>query len=247
LTPASPEPTATDSTTAAPAASDPGSAADEQATVDQQIQDFINTDTVSAPAADDALLAEAADSLASANPAAEPTADSVAEPVKEAPVPEPEPEPVAEPKSEPTNDNVTIAHKKVIEPPATDDKPSLNELLAKEEAKESGLPTEMPAASPQPSVTAESEEGFQLPEGASEDSAVPVAEPVAEPPAAVTEPPAPVTATETASGPTVTEPPASEPAAAPAQTPAGPPTETAAETAEPKKPGTDFDPHSVAL
>lgn len=231
---------ATEPTTDA-TAPDPGSTADEQAAVDKQIQDFINSTPANAPAAtDDALLAEAADSLAEP-PVAEAPAEPATPPVAEAPAEPPVSEPVTEePKPEPKNDNVTIAHKKVIEPPASTDKPSLDELLAKEEAKEAGLPTELNAAATPP-ASPESED-FKLPEGATEDSSPapapevapePAPEPVAEPPA---EAPAPAAEAPQA------------PAAAPSA-PAAPPQPSEAPSgapAAPKKPD-DFDPHSVAL
>jgi CheY-like chemotaxis protein len=224
--------------------SNPGSAADEQATVDKQIQDFVNNVPAEAPAsatgaADDALLAEAADSLAGSNPVPEPAPEPAPEPV---PAPEPA---TPEPKPAPTNDNVTIAHKKVIEPPSSQGKPSLDELLAKEEARESGLPTSVTAASSAPAV--EESEDFKLPEGASEDSSLPP-EVAAEPAASASSEAVPEPAAEPQP---VAEPPAENaapavttdmPSGAPAPSASGAPTAPAA----PKKPD-DFDPHSVAL
>ncbi len=123
----------------------------EEASVEAQIEDFV-AGASSEPTA--ATPTAPVDPASAPEPAAAPTPP---EPVAPAPEPTPAPAPAAEPKEEkPQNDNVTIAHKKVIEPLGeSSGKPDINTLLAAEEAKE--------AAQPQPptAVVATNETGQQ--------------------------------------------------------------------------------------
>ena len=146
------ETTAPSSNPAVTDANDPASMAGEQASVNQQIEDFIanapaepapaadpeptaevaTTEAVetaeasSASATDDKLLADAANSL---NDTTAPSSPQVVQP--EAPA-----QPAPSPDAAPPSDSVTIANKKVIQPiDEPDSKPNLDELLAKEEAK----------------------------------------------------------------------------------------------------------------
>jgi CheY-like chemotaxis protein len=145
---ATPDPVAT-------AASEPGAqtTSQEEASVEAQIEDFV------AGASSDATAPQAPVEALPSSPAPEPAPESEVEvpaapepvtaPEPVVPTPEPvapAPEPVAEPapaataapaEDKPENDNVKIAHKKVIEPlgvPA--DKPDIHTLVALEEAKE---------------------------------------------------------------------------------------------------------------
>lgn len=172
--------------TPAPATSpdDPAGAstmAEEQAAMHTQIEDFINhnlthPDSSAKPAAssdtasDDALLAGAVKDLngsaptvmppaspaqpqpALAIPSATPAATLPQAPAAPAPTP-----PTPEPPKIIANNSVTIANKKVIQPLKSDPKPGLNELLAREEAKEIVtsqapvvMPPEPPVSEPQP-------------------------------------------------------------------------------------------------
>jgi CheY-like chemotaxis protein len=142
--------------TALPSDSPASSTADEEAAVEAKIEDFVAGATTEAAAPDPNA------------PAPEPSTEPAAEaPAAEVPAPEPEakktdddaPEVISptEEKSpeidvpgseaKPENDNVTIAHKKVIKPIDSPSKTDINTLAAMEEAKEvSKNPT--PAAGP---------------------------------------------------------------------------------------------------
>jgi two-component system phosphate regulon response regulator PhoB len=164
-----------------------GSAASEQAVINKQIEDFIDSvpaepaeepsdapkdDTATTPAqssdaptpstdpsassavispntaGDDNLLAEAANTFAAESstvisptvtPPVAPAADTPPTPATD--TPEQPTTPAAPQASQTTavNDGVAIAHKKLIQPPTTSVRPDLNDLLAKEEAKDAGL------------------------------------------------------------------------------------------------------------
>ncbi|HEU4965953.1 MAG TPA: response regulator [Candidatus Saccharimonadales bacterium] len=135
---AAPEPSAAVTTDVADNATP---SADEKATVGAQIADFANAPASSAPTPTgnhDAALDSAVESLSS----------------KTAPA---EPEEVVAPTS-PNNDSVTISGKKVIQPIPGTPKPDLNELLAREEAKEAspgGLGAVVTPTSTSPTPTAQ--------------------------------------------------------------------------------------------
>lgn len=147
------------------------STAEEQATVNSQIEDFIKNNAVEVPSEEptpppnantDRVMQESVDTLiASTEPG------SVAPtPAPAAPTPEPAPqqEPVAE-KPEPSDDGVTIAHKKVIPRPDSSAKPDLSELLAREEAKNIVTGTAQPVVSePTAPATPPSESSSQAPQ-----------------------------------------------------------------------------------
>jgi CheY-like chemotaxis protein len=94
--------------------------------------------------ADNQLLADAANTFADkseANNTAAATPPPAAAPTS------PAPRESLKSQVDATDDGVTIAHKKVIQPPEASTQPDLTELLAREEAKESGLPPAPVAAS----------------------------------------------------------------------------------------------------
>ncbi len=167
-----------------------GTAAAEQETVDHQIEDFItSTGTSAAPeevepaptpdaeateqqtptsdeTADDSLLADAAQSLATPSETTETPAAQTSTLPESTTTPVESTEPATEVTTDVTtfatadlaptgppsqtnaaNDGVTIAGKKVIQPPASNPKPDLNELLARENARETGLGTIQPVVS----------------------------------------------------------------------------------------------------
>jgi len=136
----------------APTDSSPAqSTAQEEAAVEAKIEDFVAGATTEAAAPDpNAAPAESSVEVAPAPapepPQAEPKKDNDA-PVVVAPT---EPTEIDVPSTEPTkqdNDNVTIAHKKVIKPIDSQPKTDINTLAAMEEAKETtNSPT--PAAGP---------------------------------------------------------------------------------------------------
>lgn len=126
---ATPDPTpATDTTTPDPAATanptvDPALAepeADEKADIEEQIKEFENLPVAEAPA-EEAPATDTASEPATAEPSA-----TVITPDPVTPTPE---EPA-------TSDTVDVAGKKVIEPIAAEPKPDINELAAKEDAKD---------------------------------------------------------------------------------------------------------------
>ncbi|MEO6513596.1 MAG: response regulator [Candidatus Saccharimonadales bacterium] len=135
---------------AAPAVELPASesTADEQATVDNQIEDFIKNNAVEVPPelqtpppneTTDRVMQESVDTLIASTEHADETA--APEGQAEDTTPEPTP-PVDAPVAPPTNndedessDGVTIAHKKIIQRPSSAEKTDLGELLAREEAK----------------------------------------------------------------------------------------------------------------
>jgi two-component system phosphate regulon response regulator PhoB len=218
-----------------------GTAASEQAAINKQIEDFIDsvpaeptatpdTETPPAPeptvppetaptepvvapntASDDALLAEAANSFAAQSPTvisptvtpvptATPESAAATEPVQ------PETPASSTPASQTTatNDGVTIAHKKMIQPPTGSIQPDLNDLLAKEEAKDAGLQAN-PVA-----VRTDAVEDVPFPPHQPGDAFTPQSQP-----------------SQPQNGPTEQQPAPGQPA-------------------EPKKP-TDFDPNSISL
>ena len=162
--------------------------ATEEAAVEKQIEDFVATQPTDAPAtvepsptpeaptqpevttpetttsadqaSDDKVLSSAVDTLvADANEASEAEAAPATEPTGP-PVPA-EPTPPAAEEVATGSDNVSIAHKKVIQPlNSTSDKPDLNALLAMEEAKEA----QAAAAAPPQAVVGGSQE--EAPSGA---------------------------------------------------------------------------------
>ena len=144
-----------------PAPSDAGAptAAEEQAAIKEQIEDFISqqkpapaqpavepaaagatSETATATNKDDAVLASAVSDLAAnANPPTASPSTTVVAPTTQPTVPVPAVEP-AEPKPDKeaaaaSNNSVTIAKKKIIQPLSSNARPDLNELLAAEEAK----------------------------------------------------------------------------------------------------------------
>ena len=125
--------------------------ADEQAATAAQINQFVSGAGQSAPApqpnlaaanaaADDAVLANAVNDLATstAQPAPATPAMPAAAPPAPAPMPTPQPTPAIPPAPAPAltgTGSVPIANKKVIQPLQGEPKPGLDELLAREEAK----------------------------------------------------------------------------------------------------------------
>lgn len=139
-------PTAPVETPAVPSAADlpaTESTAEEQATVDSQIEDFIKNTAEVPPetqpavpnATTDRVMQESVDTLiASTEPeTGTPTTEGPAVPTT-APTPS-EPTVIAPTPKVEDGDGVTIAHKKVIARPGASNQPDLNELLAREEAK----------------------------------------------------------------------------------------------------------------
>ena len=111
-------------------------AAEAAATDTPPAEPAVEPQPEAAAAKDDQLLAEATDTLA-----ADAEKNAAPPPLAPTPAVEPAPEPVAEAKDvssndKPDNDNVEIAHKKVINPIDSDPKKDINTLLAVEEAKE---------------------------------------------------------------------------------------------------------------
>lgn len=132
--------------------SQPGSVAAEQATVNAQIENFINSQPTTTPnddavapqlpdqpqpsndaaTADDALMAEALDDLSESAPSAQVIKPTDAQPAPE----EAASAPATYHRPENDNDIVSINNKKVIQPLPSEDKPHINDLLAQEEARE---------------------------------------------------------------------------------------------------------------
>jgi CheY-like chemotaxis protein len=148
--PATPEPTAEPAAEAPTNTDLPASesTADEQATVNSQIEEFIKNNAVEVPteaptpppnATTDRVMQESVDSLIASAEHEGITIPPAAEAPAEAPAPAPEaptPEPTTEADTAVSdNDGVTIAHKKVIARPSSAATPDLGELLAREEAK----------------------------------------------------------------------------------------------------------------
>jgi CheY-like chemotaxis protein len=108
-------------------------AAEEDATVGAQIQDFANQ-TVTSPsspsptaaASDDNVLSKAVNDLTASTP----------QKVYLTPAPEMSVTPAPNVTETVSNDQVTIANKKIIQPLVSEPKPGLDELLAAEEAKD---------------------------------------------------------------------------------------------------------------
>ena len=131
---------------AAPELPNSDSAAEEQATVNSQIEDFIKNNAVEVPeevtttpppnANTDRVMQESVDTLIASTEHEE---AAPAEPAAEAPAAAPEAAPAQAPaqaaNKDEDSDNVTIAHKKVIPRPGSLDKPNLGDLLAKEQSK----------------------------------------------------------------------------------------------------------------
>lgn len=115
---AAPSPAPEPSAAAGAALDGAASSADEKATVGAQIADFANapTATTASPNSQDTALDDAVQSLSSDTAKTEPAAT---------------PAPTSS-----NSDGVTISGKKVIQPIPGTPKPDLNELLAREEAKE---------------------------------------------------------------------------------------------------------------
>jgi CheY-like chemotaxis protein len=126
------------------------SAAEEQATVNNQIEEFIKNNAVEVPAEEhtseppnattDKVMQESVDTLiASAEHEAAPASTpATVNPPSEAEAETPATPPAttaAQREEAETSDGVTIAHKKLIPRPESGEKPNLNELLAREEAK----------------------------------------------------------------------------------------------------------------
>jgi CheY-like chemotaxis protein len=126
------------------------STADEQATVNSQIEEFIKNNAVEVPsetqtpppnATTDRIMQESVDSLIASAEHEGVTIPPTAVAPEETPAPSPEvvaPAPVQTPKADGStsdNDGVTIAHKKIIPRPSDAGTPNLGELLAREEAK----------------------------------------------------------------------------------------------------------------
>jgi CheY-like chemotaxis protein len=156
--------------------------AQEEATMKNQIESFVNANqpaTAATPTpssatttATDKMMADAVDNLvASTQP--EPTTPSDVTAVEVSPTtpaaaPAPATTPAANTAATPQNDSVAIAHKKVIRPLDSAPKPDLNALLAAEDAKAgmptadaiiagdvtSGTPTPPPSATAEPSPSA---------------------------------------------------------------------------------------------
>ena len=137
---------------ASPAPLNATSTADEQAATAKQIDQFVNnmdgqtaavTQANPAAVADDAVLANAVSDLA---------ASTNTPPLTSAPDPVPAPAPTVPPTPAPAvpaiTGSVPIANKKVIQPLQSEPKPGLDELLAREEAKNIMGPTPAPAPNP---------------------------------------------------------------------------------------------------
>lgn len=171
--PAAPEatestPPATTDTPSAPAVEIPGSesTADEQATVNSQIEDFIKNNAVEVPPdvptpppneTTDRVMQESVDSLIASTEHEAETTDTTPTP-DEIPATTPEtPDAPATPtyasqaddEADNTSDGVTIAHKKVIARPESAQKADLGELLAREEAKKIVIGDSAPGAASQ--------------------------------------------------------------------------------------------------
>lgn len=155
-----PEPVAPASATDGQQASDSATdsaqtTSQEEASVEAQIEDFVagaTTDATPAPAATPEAEMTPVDSAQEAPQTAPEVAQTVPEPAPAAQQPEPTPTPAAEAAApvaadppapaadktepKPENDNVKIAHKKVIEPLNDTSKPDITTLAAMEEAKE---------------------------------------------------------------------------------------------------------------
>lgn len=118
---------------------------------------------ISTPAdANDELLNDAVDSLAG-KPAVDAQPSGVITPTQSAPEPEAvPPKPVL---SQPNDDSVTVGKKKVISPIPSESKPSLDELLAREEAKEAvasaGATVPSPAEQTSPPLASRADPGAE--------------------------------------------------------------------------------------
>jgi CheY-like chemotaxis protein len=165
--PAAPQAPAADSTPATDTASAdaaaqsvadaaPQSMAAEEASLQAQIDGYVNAPGTSTPAADaasnDQTIENAVEQLnaASTDAAAQPAPAEPATDTAAPSAPEPAPAEPVTPEAAADNDQASVAGKKVIQPisdPAAP-KPDLNELLAKEEAKEQAAAA--PAAAPTP-------------------------------------------------------------------------------------------------
>ena len=155
--------------------SEPQSLAAEEAAIQKQIQSYEQSvadtattpasDTSTAASTDDAVIADAVEQLdagaTTATPALAPSEEPAnnpapAEPsivVPQPPEPEAAPEPTPAPQPISASENVTVAGKKVIQPLSPSEgggAPSLDELLAKEAAKESTNAEPTPIINGQP-------------------------------------------------------------------------------------------------
>lgn len=131
-------PNQTLSTTTGPTTSESSVATADQAVIANAVKELNgDSDTTAAATSAPEVTSEPA------TPAPEPTATPPAEPTVPAPAP-----------AEDTSENVAIAHKKIISPiSASTPGANLDELLAKEAAKEAGAATPATAASSPPAAT----------------------------------------------------------------------------------------------
>jgi hypothetical protein len=151
----------------------PATTAEEQAAVGAQIASFANqpapgqtsaVDTIPnaserAASSDDAVLAEAMNNLAA--DAEQPAMPAAASPAITKPsTPITVPTPSVPERSAASNGSVTVANKKTIQPIEREPRPDLNELLAREEAKDTTPPGYGPVMTAPAPITPSGSDGI---------------------------------------------------------------------------------------